>query len=69
MLGILAPFHGYFKSQKQAWTLSHEAYEEMRENEINTRNKPEGKGYALYLGHIGYEVSLGYLNGEIKQTF
>lgn len=66
MLGILLPFRGYYKSQKQARSLSHEASEEMREKEICTRSKPEGKDYALYFGHIEYDVSLRYLSGEIK---
>lgn len=70
MVGILVPSHEYCISQEQAWALSHETYEEMRENEINTKNnldlKFEHIGPQVHFGHIEYNVSLRYLSREIK---
>ena len=49
----------HYKSKKQTWALCHEACEEMRENEINTRNKA---GF----GYTEYDASLKFLSGDTK---
>ena len=62
MLGIFVPSQRYsllIVSKKQTWALCHEACEEMRENEINTRNKA---GF----GYIEYDASLKFLSGDTK---